>query len=205
MSSKATVLPTTSGPGNPTDLRRRPSAPKALLYLLALCAVTSTCTFYWNGHSTDARAASQRIPLEAQEILMRCASLRMTSGPPLNFADRSVSDRFEEGTPATLIKNATIWTGQKNGTEIIYGDLLLDKGIVKAIGQVPRSPLHDVRTVDAGGAWVTPGLSARRWYLSRANCIHVFPHQSTFTPTSAFIAYPRSTASCLYAQGKQSF
>lgn len=158
MSSKATVLPTASGPDNPTNLRRRPSAPKALLYLLALCAVFSTYTFYWNGHSIDARAAPQRIPLEAQEILMRCASLRMKSGPPLNFADRSVSDRFEEGTPATLIRNATIWTGKKNGTEIIYGDLLLDKGIVKAIGQVPRTPLHDVRTVDAGGAWVTPGL-----------------------------------------------
>lgn len=162
MSSKTTALPIARGPGNPTNLGRRTSAPpKALLYLLALCTITFTCTFYWNGHSIDARAAPQRIPLEAQEILMRCASLRIRSGPPLNFAGRSVSDRFEEGTPATLIRNATIWTGQKNGTEIIYGDLLLDKGIVKAIGQVPRTPLHDVRTVDADGAWVTPGLSAR--------------------------------------------
>ncbi|KAI9448109.1 hypothetical protein H4582DRAFT_2107502 [Lactarius indigo] len=94
-----------------------------------------------------------------RKFLLRCASLRTKSGPPLNFMDRSVSDRFEEGTPATLIRNATIWTGQKNGTEIIYGDLLLDKGIVKAIGQVPRTPLRDVRILDAGGAWVTPGLS----------------------------------------------
>lgn len=161
MSGKAMTLPIARGPDNPTNLGRRTGAPKALPYLLALCAVTFTCTFYWNGHTTDARAASQPIPLEAQEILTQCAHLRMKSGPPLNFADRSVSDRFEEGTPATLIRNATIWTGQKNGTEIIYGDLLLDKGIVKAIGQVPRTPLHDVRTVDADGAWVTPGLSAR--------------------------------------------
>ncbi len=163
MSSKVTVLPTASlsGAGNSTNLRRRTGAPKVLLGLLTLCAVSFTCTFYWNGHPIDAQAASQRIPLGAQEILTRCASLRMKSGPPLNFVDRSVSDRFEEGTPATLIRNATIWTGQKNGTEIIYGDLLLDKGIVKAVGQVPRTPLRDVRIVDAGGAWVTPGLSAR--------------------------------------------
>jgi hypothetical protein len=170
MSNKVAVLPTASlsGAGNSTNQRRRTGAPKALLCLLALCAVSFTCTFYRNGHSIDARAASQHIPLDAQEILMRCASQRMKSGPPLNFKDRSVSDRFEEGTPATLIRNATIWTGQKNGTEVIYGDLLLDKGIVKAIGQVPRAPLRDVRTVDAGGAWVTPGLSARRhWYLYR--------------------------------------
>jgi len=110
----------------------------------------------------NARTGLQRMPLDAQEILTRCASLRMKSGPPLNFVERSVSDRFEEGTPATLIRNATIWTGQKNGTEVIYGDLLLDKGIVKAVGQVPRAPLRDVRIVDAGGAWVTPGLSACR-------------------------------------------
>ena len=161
MSSKATVLPTARGADDPTNLRRRTSLPKALLYLLALRAVASIYTFFWNGHSIDAQAAAQRIPLDAKEILMRCTSIRMKSGPPLNFADRSVSDRFEEGTPATLIRNATIWTGKKNGTEIIYGDLLLDKGIVKAIGDVPRTLLRDVRTIDAGGAWVTPGLSAR--------------------------------------------
>ena len=176
MSSKITALPTARGAGNPTNLRRRTNAPKALLYVLALCTVTFTGTFYWNGHSIDARAATQRIPLDAQGILMRCASLRMKSGPPSNFADRSVSDRFEEGTQATLIKNATIWTGQKNGTEIIYGDLLLDKGVVKAIGEVPRTPLRDVRIVDAGGAWVTPGLSARLGYFYRVYHIYVSPH-----------------------------
>ena len=178
MSSKDSILPTAplSGAGNFTNQRRRTGAPKALLYLFALCAVSFTYTFYWNGHSNDTRAASQRTPLDAQEILTRCASLRMKSGPPLNFEDRSASDRFEEGTPATIIRNATIWTGRENGTEIISGDLLLDKGIVKEIGQVPRTPLRDVRTVDAGGAWVTPGLSACYWYLYRVDYTHVFPY-----------------------------
>lgn len=96
---------------------------------------------------------------------MRCAALKAKPGPPANFFERSVSDRFEEGTPATIIRNATIWTGEKNGTEIIYGDLLLDKGIIQAIGQVPRTPVHEARTIDARGAWVTPGLSAHRKLL----------------------------------------
>jgi hypothetical protein len=106
------------------------------------------------------------MPLDAQEILMRCAALKMRPGPPSNFLERKESDRFEEGTPATIIRNATIWTGEKNGTEIIYGDLLLDKGIVQAVGQVPRTPVHEAHIIDARGAWVTPGLSTHgRIYL----------------------------------------
>lgn len=90
---------------------------------------------------------------------MRCAALKAWPGPPSNFMERNASDRFEEGTPATIIRNAAIWTGEKNGTEIIHGDLLLDKGIIQAIGEVQRAPVHEARTIDARGAWVTPGLS----------------------------------------------
>ena len=133
--------------------------PKGLLGLLALSLVSLTCTFYWHRYSSNAWTHSQSIPLGAPEILMRCATLKTKPGPPSNFLERKESDRFEEGTPATIIKNAAIWTGEKNGTEIIYGDLLLDKGIVQAVGQVPRTPVNDAHTIDARGAWVTPGLS----------------------------------------------
>jgi hypothetical protein len=133
--------------------------PKALPSILALCLVSFVCTSYWIGFSSNLWKSSRRTPLDAQQILMRCAALKMSPGPPSNFLERTVSDRFEEDTPATLIRDATIWTGEKNGTEIIYGDLLLDKGIVVAIGQVPRAPIRNVRTIDARGAWVTPGLS----------------------------------------------
>jgi hypothetical protein len=135
---------------------------KALLALLALCLVSLTCTFYWHEYSSNAWTHSQSIPLDAPEILMRCTALKAKPGPPSSFLERKVSDRFEEGTPATIIRNAAIWTGEKNGTEIIHGDLLLDKGIVQAIGQVPRTPVHEAHTIDARGAWVTPGLSTHR-------------------------------------------
>jgi hypothetical protein len=158
MSTKALLPGPLKGPNIPT--RRHKS--KALLGLLALSLVSLTCTFYWHGYSSNVWARSQSIPLDAPQILMRCATLKARPGPPSNFLERKVSDRFEEGTPATIIRNAAIWTGDKNGTEIIYGDLLLDKGIVQAVGQVPRTPVHEAHTIDARGAWVTPGLSTHR-------------------------------------------
>ncbi len=70
---------------------------------------------------------------------------------------------FESGTPPTLIKNATIWTGGHNGTEVIFGDLLLDGGIIKAVGDIPKQALSQydsgfLAVIDANEAWITPGL-----------------------------------------------
>jgi hypothetical protein len=161
MSTKALLPEPFKGANVPSQRHR----PKALLGLLALCLVSLTCTFYWHGYSSNAWSHSQSIPLNAHEILKRCAALKARPGPPSNFLERSVSDRFEEGTPATIIRNAAIWTGEKNGTEIIHGDLLLDKGIIQAIGQVSRTPIHDAHTIDARGAWVTPGLSTYRFLV----------------------------------------
>ncbi|KAI0355379.1 composite domain of metallo-dependent hydrolase [Trametes cingulata] len=107
-----------------------------------------------NGRST------QRAPLAAQDILSRCASLRAVPGPSADFLARDSSDRFEPGTRPTLIKNVTLWTGARNGTEIVYGDILLDKGLVRGIGDIPEAFYadHDTDVVDAKGGWVTPGL-----------------------------------------------
>jgi len=101
--------------------------------------------------------------LNAQHILGQCAALRATPGPPENFLARETSDRFEPGTKPTLIKNAKLWTGARNGSEIVYGDLYMDHGIVKAIGYIPRAlyAKDDVVVIDADGAWVTPGLGTR--------------------------------------------
>jgi len=159
MSTKTLLPEPLSGARPSSNRRRKRNAP---LTLLVLALVPLTCTFYWHGHLNKARSSFQTIPLDAQEILMRCAALRTRPDPPSNFLERDVSDRFEDGTPATIIRNATIWTGEKNGTEIIYGDLLLDKGIIQGVGQVSRTPVHNARTIDARGAWVTPGLSKHR-------------------------------------------
>jgi imidazolonepropionase-like amidohydrolase len=63
-----------------------------------------------------------------------------------------------------LIKRAKIWTGRKNGTEVIDGDILLDKGIIKSVGHLDvasdllSSYRSRLQVVDAKGSWVTPGI-----------------------------------------------
>ncbi|KXN85387.1 hypothetical protein AN958_11487 [Leucoagaricus sp. SymC.cos] len=103
----------------------------------------------------------QSMPINAQEILAQCRQLKMPAGPPSNFHERTVSDRFEPGTPPTLIKNATIWTGRVSGFEVVRGDILVDQGLIQAIGDIEPSYLSnfaELLTVDANGAWVTPGI-----------------------------------------------
>jgi len=58
-----------------------------------------------------------------------------------------------------LIKGGRIWTGRNNGTQVIYGDVLMERGIIKRIGKLGWMNLgSDLQVIDVKGAWVTPGL-----------------------------------------------
>ncbi|KAL5535942.1 hypothetical protein ACEPAF_4036 [Sanghuangporus sanghuang] len=100
------------------------------------------------------------------DILARCRALHLKPGPPENFYEREVSDRFVSGTKATLIQNATIWTGNSDGTEVITGDVFFNGGIIKQIlsdfSQTNALFLLnkelDINIIDANGAWLTPGI-----------------------------------------------
>jgi hypothetical protein len=101
-----------------------------------------------------------KVPKDADQILNKCRQQALPAGPPEDFHQRAVSDRFEPGTPPTLITNATIWTGRVSGYEVLKGSILIDKGIIQAIGDIESAYLNgysELVTVDAGGAWVTPG------------------------------------------------
>lgn len=110
---------------------------------------------------------TEQLPFHAERSLARCASLRVSPGPHTSFHDRTESDRFEHDTKATLLHNARIWTGEKNGTEVIHGDVFLDKGIIQGVGNLNLSALRshingklargELNVVDVHGAWVTPG------------------------------------------------
>ncbi|KAG5648502.1 hypothetical protein DXG03_003113 [Asterophora parasitica] len=128
--------------------------------LLALVATVFTLgalnlNLRWQG------TATANLPFNAAEILQKCSALDVQPGPPANFHSRTHSDRFQEGTAPTLIRNATIWTGRVSGHEVVVGDLLLDKGIIQAVGEIDQSTLDaydDLVVVDAAGAWVSPGI-----------------------------------------------
>lgn len=131
--------------------------------LLALLCIASTVYLVPRLESvTESLVLHKNKPKNAADIIARCRRLARPAGSPYNSYSRSHSDRFEEGTRPTLIQNAKIWTGKKNGTEIIRADILLDKGLIKSIGHLRGFALNtygkelDIR--DANDSWVTPGL-----------------------------------------------
>jgi hypothetical protein len=106
-------------------------------------------------------ATSYKVPINASSILDKCRLLNVTPGIPHDFYRRVQSDRFVPGTPPTLIKNAKIWTGRVSGREVVVGDLLLDKGLIKAVGDIDQHILDaygsDLVVADVDNAWVSPG------------------------------------------------
>lgn len=111
----------------------------------------------------DARLDQFNFPPNAQEILDRCAGLKTVPIIPQSFRDRKSSERYEYGNNATLIRDATIFTGKNNGKEIIRGDILLDRGVVKGVGWIPARVIDEAENLtilEAHGAWITPGLGA---------------------------------------------
>ncbi|KAN0084286.1 hypothetical protein V8E55_007790 [Tylopilus felleus] len=101
----------------------------------------------------------QRIPFRAVETLAQCRSLSAKPGPPSGFSGRTASDRWERGTGVVRIRNAVVWTGLDGGREVVRGDVLLEKGLIRAVGDVRAFESQDnVTEIDAEGAWVTPGI-----------------------------------------------
>ncbi|KAF9053390.1 hypothetical protein BJ165DRAFT_1447326 [Panaeolus papilionaceus] len=109
---------------------------------------------------------TQRVEQHRNVLRAKCAHARSPAGPPARFDSASRreqgSDRFVPGSTPVLLRNGKIWTGGRNGTEIIEGDVLLDKGVVQALGYIPQGLLRDAGTnlkvVDVQGKWITPGL-----------------------------------------------
>ncbi|KAK7692722.1 hypothetical protein QCA50_004355 [Cerrena zonata] len=148
---------------DPTGRTKRSSTRRVrLLHAYLLLAVSGALFYFGQGYWSSSTQSAVKLPPHAATSLARCRSLQAKPGPSRDFYKRSQSDRFEEGTQPILIKNAKIWTGDINGTEVISADVLLDKGIIKGIGRVETFQLKafkdDLVVIDAKNAWVTPGI-----------------------------------------------
>ncbi|PPQ64627.1 hypothetical protein CVT24_008364 [Panaeolus cyanescens] len=139
-----------------------------LITLAPLSAFTTLGSSIHHWTSSTSPATGSSTPVDGllsetarQHAISKCAAIRATPGPSASFFSRDQSDRFEVGTNATLIRNCVIFTGKDNGTDIVRGDILLDKAIVKGLGKVSQRVIDNtpnLTVIDAKGGWVTPGL-----------------------------------------------
>jgi len=136
------------------NLTERPR-PTTRSFLPVTAAFVAAAFLWWSSSFPRTPA-----PPNAAELLSKCYATKVAAGPPLDFSSRTESDRHVAGSRATLIVGAKIWTGAEDGHDIVHGDLLLESGMIKAVGRVPESLLRGLKydTIQAHGSWVTPGL-----------------------------------------------
>lgn len=134
-----------------TQLASRRTSTLLIIVLFLLFNLCYDWTFLKS--APEARRAVRR-PLHPDEAIARCRSLQATPGPAADFHTRTESDRFERGTTPVLVRNARIWTGRVQGLEVFDGDILLDGGLIKAVGRVNEEllgELEELTVVDAQG------------------------------------------------------
>ncbi|KAH9484599.1 hypothetical protein JR316_0004081 [Psilocybe cubensis] len=159
---------------HPVPRKRGSKGPRRLLGFVIVACITQGIYVLSQGlfgtsvsHSTP----SPEVQAHRASLVAKCKDIHTPAGPPSTFSTaervKSGSDRWVPGTPPTLLKNAKIWTGARNGTEVVFGDVLLDKGVIVAVGYIPPNLLEttkiqnvgeDIRVLDVGGKWITPGL-----------------------------------------------
>ncbi|KAH7029293.1 uncharacterized protein B0I36DRAFT_325429 [Microdochium trichocladiopsis] len=105
-----------------------------------------------------------------QQDLLVCSKLRSKPADPVGLG-REKNARYIDGHRPTLIKNATVWTGEpKAGTspedarkgkgyEWITADVLLEHGLIKRVGAIGKSSVSpDTLVFDAEGRQLTTGI-----------------------------------------------
>lgn len=98
-----------------------------------------------------------RVPFHAADTLAKCRSLSVKPAPPPGFTERVQSDRYEAGTTSVLIRNASIWTGLNDGADVVRGDILLEKGLIKRVRDA-NALLNNDNPIDIVDAKVSPSM-----------------------------------------------
>lgn len=140
-----------------------PLAVAATLLLTGTFKLKDDLAFPWPGEP-------ESLPPFVRDGMKRCAHLHQAPAPELATHARKHSDRYVKGTAPVLLKNATLWTGEKDGTEVLHGaDVWLEGGVVRKIAASKDTNFEElfeaakhkgrrVETVELDGAWVTPGI-----------------------------------------------
>ena len=116
--------------GGTLTRRRRGKRVRPVLAVFALTAIYFTTDFV--GRSRP----PVRVPLHAASTLAKCRFLSAKPASPPGFSERTQYDRYEPGITPVLIRNASIWTGRHDGRHVVHGDILLENGLIKTIGNV---------------------------------------------------------------------
>ncbi|CAE6451909.1 unnamed protein product [Rhizoctonia solani] len=163
MASKDPMLPA------PTSTPQRKPGASLKLNTFGLVALGSIGFLAYNVLNLPHVPKAHPLSPHAVESISKCKALNLKPGPPKSFWSRTESERWEPGTPPTLIQNATIWTGGDHGDEVLLGDILLDKGIIKAVGRVPPALLDAIGNKlvvkNVKGAWVSPAINDMHSHL----------------------------------------
>lgn len=121
-----------------------------LLACLGLLVISKQVDFPWPMPPSPT-------PDYIKDGMKQCEIISRPPPHPTPFdKSRTRSDRFAAGTRDVWLKNATLWTGEKGGEEILKGvDVYMSGGVIKHIGKVKG---EKAEVVDLKGAWVTPGI-----------------------------------------------
>ena len=99
----------------------------------------------------------------------QCRLRTARAGPPPGFSERTESDRFVAGTRAVIVRNATVWTGER---VLRHADIHMDRGIIMSVTSTKdKVAARDADVIQAHGAWVTPGLVDMHTHLG----VHSMP------------------------------
>lgn len=142
----------------------RVERPRRRVYALQVAALLCAVLLYafvpalYRGW-TVARAEHSARSAHVLDALQQCRYTHARAGPPPDFSARTVNERYEAGTPAVVVANANVWTGD----EVLRGyDVRLENGLITAIaraGELPSAPLEPEHVIDAHGErWLTPGI-----------------------------------------------
>lgn len=140
-----------------------------LLYYLGIFA-----TYSGTQHHVYQPSPHPHVQSVFSASLAKCEAISAPVGPPKDFHQRKRSERAEPDLQDVVIRNATLWTGNQHGHEVLTErDVLLSNGIIKRIAHTRENEFlgHDAKTdrikvIDAAGRWVTPGLVDMHVHLS---------------------------------------